>query len=137
MSECCTTDAIFVFGSNTAGIHLGGAARHAVEKHGALFGKGEGINPAVFLVDNDNNLPEGETMRHSYALPTCDPTFKPLPMDEVKEHVRGFLMYAESHPHLKFFVTKVGCGIAGFTEEQIRPLFKDAPKNCIMPKEWT
>ena len=73
----------------------------------------------------------------SYAIPTKDRNVRdPLPLDEIKKHVADFIAYATNNPGEKFYVTKIGCGYAGFTEDQIRPLFKDAPKNCLLPDGW-
>lgn len=110
---------IFVFGSNLAGQHWAGAAAFAVEKHGALFGFAEG--------------PQG----NAYAIPTCDPNILPLSLSEVASYVRHFVDYAIQNPYLDFQITRIGCGIAGFTDSQIAPLFRDAPViNCVMPPEW-
>jgi hypothetical protein len=104
---------IFVFGSNRAGKHYGGAARTAVEKYGAIIGQGEGMQGM------------------SYALPTLDENFKPLTMQEVHKSVDRFLDFARGHRELEFHVTAVGCGIAGFKRADISPMFKDAPENCF------
>lgn len=109
---------IFVFGSNLAGIHGAGSARYAHEKCGAEWGVGVGRT--------------GD----SYAIPTKDRSIETLPIDEVVFHVRGFVRYASTHPELSFEVVKIGCGLAGFTEDQIRPLFATAPSNCILPEGW-
>ena len=109
---------IFVFGSNRLGIHGAGAARCAREEHGAQHGVGEGLT--------------GE----SYALPTCSAPGVPLRLVDVAHHVRVFLAYAKANPEMTFAVTKVGCGIAGFTPGQIAPLFKGAPANCELPERW-
>jgi len=113
---------VFVFGSNERGIHGGGAARVAREKHGALLHQGFG--------------PQG----NSFALPTCAlPTGEPnheIPFERVKYYVACFLMYATWHPELKFQVTQVGCGLAGWTKEQIAPLFASAPENCQFDTDW-
>ena len=103
---------IFVFGSNTAGMHAGGAARVA-QQWGAVWGKPEGL--------------QGNT----YALPTVGHTGfakwtqigKPLPLAQVKKHVDIFIRCAERNPHLFFYVTPVGCGIAGFKVKDIAPMF--------------
>lgn len=111
-------DPIFVFGSNLAGRHGAGAARFALQWRGAVAGQGEG--------------PYGD----SYALPTKDAELRPLPLARVRHHIEDFLTYAELHPELKFQVTRVGCGLAGFKDEQIAPLFFDAPDNCYLPGIW-
>jgi hypothetical protein len=109
---------IFVFGSNLAGMHLAGAAAFAVERHGAIFGFAEG--------------PQG----NSYAIPTCDPNINPLSLSEITSNIQHFVDHATQNAHQDFQVTRIGCGIAGFTDAQIAPLFKNAPVNCVMPPEW-
>ena len=91
---------IFVFGSNLAGRHDGGAARVAVEKFGAVYGQGVGV--------------QGQ----SYAIPTMQGG-----VDTIKPYVDEFIRFADSHPELTFLVTRIGCGIAGFRDEEIAPLF--------------
>lgn len=109
---------IFVFGSNTAGKHLGGAARHAHDKYGAVMGVGEG--------------PTGDC----YAVPTLNGDFTQRTLDEIRESVDAFLLHAARWRELQFYVTRIGCGIAGFTDEQIAPLFVDAPDNCTFDPLW-
>lgn len=96
-------DDIFVFGSNLQGNHAAGAARVAEEKFGAIFGQGEGI--------------QGQ----SYAIPTM---FKDV--SSIKPYVDRFIDLAREWDQNTFYVTRIGCGIAGFTDEQIAPLFADA-----------
>lgn len=112
------TQEIFVFGSNLAGKHHGGSARHAWERYGAIFGKGEGL--------------QGE----SYAVPTLDENFNKLPLDKIHFHVDNFLVFASHHPDMKFNIVAIGCGIAGFKPEEIAPLFDSAPDNCVLPEEF-
>lgn len=109
---------IFVFGSNFAGIHGAGAARHAMAYCGAKRGVGEGRTGA------------------SYAIPTKDVNIKSRSPEEVKESVDRFLRYAEGNPTLKFKVTKIGCGLAGFSSDEIAPMFLGAPKNCQFDLDW-
>lgn len=106
---------IFVFGSNINGWHGGGAARFAYDKFGAVWGVGEGLTGQC------------------YALPTMEGG-----VDYIAGNVRNFIEFAKSHPELKFYVTPVACGIAGFTLEQIAPLFHDAlpVKNIILPASF-
>ncbi len=106
---------IFVFGSNIRGIHGGGAARIANKKFGAEWGVGEGLTGQC------------------YALPTMEGG-----VDYIAEKVQNFLLCAKAHPELKFYVTKIACGIAGFTVAEIGPLFSDAISldNVILPKEF-
>ena len=111
---------IFVFGSNESGSHGGGAAKQAM-KWGAKWGKPEGLF--------------GKT----YAIPTK--TFhagKTLSLSKIGEYVNSFISYATAHPEYTFLVTKIGCGLAGLTVEEVAPLFKDAIgiENIILPKEF-
>lgn len=107
---------IFVFGSNLSGIHGAGAAAEALN-YGAVWGKGVGL------------------FGRSYAIPTKDERIKTLPLREIKPHIEAFVKFTQEHPELRFFVTRIGCGLAGFQDSQIAPLFKDAA-NCSFALEW-
>lgn len=96
-------DEMFVFGSNLAGIHAGGAARTALQRFGAIMGQGEG--------------PQGQ----SYAIPTMQGG-----VETIKPYVDRFIELAREWDQTTFYVTKIGCGIAGFTPEEIAPLFDEA-----------
>lgn len=96
-------DEIFVFGSNLAGMHAGGAARIACRCFGAVWGQGVGLQG------------------RSYAIPTMQGG-----VETIRPYVDEFIDFARRHPHLKFLVTEIGCGIAGFTPEEIAPLFAAA-----------
>ena len=109
---------IFVFGSNLAGRHGRGAALHARQHHGAIYGQGIG--------------PQGT----SYAIPTKDARLRPLPLHGIEHHVMVFLSYARAHPFQKFQVTAIGTGLAGYSHEEIAPMFRAAPSNCVLPNEW-
>ena len=113
---------VFVFGSNEKGIHGGGAARVAREKHGAVLHQGFG--------------PQG----NSFGIPTCSlPTGEPnheISIAKVKAYVFMFLTYAAMNPDVNFQVTQVGCGLAGWTKEQIAPMFMNAPDNCSFDTDW-
>lgn len=111
-------NSIFVFGSNREGIHGAGAASFALRWMGAELGEGEGL------------------AGKSYALPTKSTPNLSLTLPEIQEHVDRFLEFARRKPTLRFMVTKVGCGLAGFSEEEIAPLFRDAPANCLLPGTW-
>ena len=106
---------VFVFGSNLAGSHGGGAARLAYNRFGAVWGKGVGL--------------QGQ----SYAIPTMHGG-----VDAIKPYVDEFISFAKLHPELIFLVTKIGCGIAGFKDEEIAPLFAAAidVENIILPKSF-
>lgn len=106
---------IFVFGSNLAGLHGGGAAWIAYERFGAVMGQGVGL--------------QGQ----SYAIPTMQGG-----VETIKPYVDEFIAFAKAHPEMKFLVTKIGCGIAGFREDEIAPMFYHAIdcKNIVLPKEF-
>lgn len=108
-------DEIFVFGSNMAGYHNGGASATAYEKFGAIWGKGEGL--------------QGK----SYAIPTVEGG-----VETIKPYVDKFLAFACKHQELYFLVTRIGCGTAGFRTEDIAPLFEGAQdmKNVSLPAEF-
>ena len=104
---------IFVFGSNLAGMHGGGAARVAHMKFGAEWGVGVGLTGQC------------------YAIPTMQGG-----VETIAPYVDDFIVFAAEHPDLTFLVTPIGCGIAGFTPEEIAPLFVkalDAP-NVLLPR---
>lgn len=96
-------DEVFVFGSNLHGYHGGGAARAAMKKFGAIWGQGVGL--------------QGQ----SYAIPTMQGG-----VETIQPYVDQFIDFAKAHPELFFYVTRIGCGIAGFKDSDIAPLFKDA-----------
>lgn len=109
---------IFVFGSNLAGRHGAGAALSAKNLWGAKVGVGEG--------------PTGK----SYAIPTKDANLQTRDLTSIEESVTRFIEYAVQHPHDKFIVTRVGCGLAGYKDDQIAPFFRTAPANCELPEGW-
>lgn len=100
---------IFVFGSNLAGSHGGGAARLAFNRFGAIWGQGVGV--------------QGQ----SYAIPTMQGG-----VETIKPDVDEFISFAKQHPEQKFLVTKIGCGIAGFKVDEIAPLFAQAYMRTIL-----
>lgn len=106
---------IFVFGSNLQGLHGGGAARMAREHFGAVMGRGVGL--------------QGQ----SYAIPTMQGG-----VDTIQPYVNEFIEFAKAHPELHFLVTRIGCGIAGFSDEEMAPLFTEALglSNVSLPKEF-
>lgn len=109
---------IFVFGSNLAGRHGKGAALYAYQHYGAKYGVGVGRTG------------------NSYAIPTKDKQLHTLPLHSINEYVNQFLDYARTHPLLTFRVTRIGCGLAGYSDEKISPMFKNAPENCNLPDGW-
>lgn len=127
-----TKPMIFVFGSNTAGLHGAGAARHALLVEGAEYGRGIG------LVGNSYAIPtKGHTSHKSgYDGKTFYKVGGPLPLSEIKKHVSAFKNFAEMNPDLTFKVTRIGCGLAGFEDSQIAPMFKGCPSNCLFDGLW-
>jgi hypothetical protein len=113
-----STDAVFVFGSNLAGRHGKGAALYARQHRGAIYGQGEGLQG------------------RSYAITTKDAAIRTLPLDAIASHVARFVEFARANPQLRFEVTAIGCGVAGYVPAQIAPLFKGAPANCTLPAEF-
>ena len=108
-------DEVFVFGSNLAGMHGGGAARVAYERFGAVWGRGVGL--------------QGQ----SYAIPTMQGG-----VETIKPYVDAFIDFAVSRPDLFFCVTRIGCGIAGFVDAEIAPLFAAARgvSNICLPESF-
>lgn len=109
---------IFVFGSNERGVHGKGAALAAVKEHGAIRGQGEGLQG------------------NAYAIPTKDAAIRPRELGKIRASVATFLDFARAHPELLFQLTPIGCGLAGFTPEQIAPMFRGAPQNVQMPEAF-
>lgn len=112
-SEC-----IFVFGSNLAGRHGKGAARVALTQFGARYGLGRG------------------QVNRSYALPTKDEQLRVLPLSAIRREVEEFIAHAVHMDQELFLVTRVGCGLAGYTDAQIAPMFRGAPENCSFSEQW-
>lgn len=75
-------------------------------------------------------------MGQSYAIPTKYTPYETMTLDHIRDGVNYFIEYAKEHPELKFFVTRVGCGLAGYDDHQIAPMFQGAPSNCDFPNEW-
>ena len=109
---------IFVFGSNKAGIHGAGAALYAKLNHGAIQGQGEGLQGS------------------SYAIPTKGHRIERISLDEIRPGVQRFIAFARENPDKYFFVTRIGCGLAGYTDSDIAPMFEHAPNNCALPDGW-
>jgi len=116
---------VWVFGSNLAGIHGAGAAKIAASKFGAQYGKGIGWQPDF----------------KSYAIPTKDNNIRTLSLNEVVQYINDFIRVTNDDFMVfnkilpQYFVTRIGCGLAGFKDEEIAPLFKGA-RNCSFAKEW-
>ena len=113
-----TDHMVFVFGSNLSGIHGAGAAKYAAQHKGAEAGVGKGITGK------------------SYALPTKGKNVTLMTAAEINNHVDDFLQHAHDNPDLEYQVTQVGCGLGGFTRDDIAPMFEYAPLNCYFDKMW-
>ncbi len=108
-------DEVFVFGSNLEGMHGGGAAYYAFKHFGAMMGCGVGLRG------------------QSYAIPTMHGG-----VETIKPYVDDFIVFAKEHPELFFYVTRIGCGIAGFRDKEIAPLFSEAVdlENVCLPESF-
>ena len=108
-------DEVFVFGSNLHGMHGGGAAYVAFRQFGAVMGCGVGLRG------------------QSYAIPTMQGG-----VETIKPYVDEFIAFAKAHPELFFYVTRIGCGIAGFKDKEIAPLFSEAVEveNVCLPEAF-
>ena len=109
---------IFVFGSNLAGKHGKGAALFAKQNYGAIYGQGVGLQG------------------NSYAIPTKDLELKTLPLKHINYFIDLFIDFAKEHPEYIFNLTRIGCGLAGYKDSQIAPMFHTAPNNVNQPPEW-
>ena len=110
---------IFVFGSNLQGRHGKGAALHAKQYYGAVQGQGQG------------------RWGNSYAIPTKSTPYNTLSLIDINNYVNVFINYATKHPELTFNITRIGCGLAGYQDKDIAPMFKSSPNNCNLPDEWS
>lgn len=123
---------VFVFGSNTAGQHGGGAAREAYDNYGAEWGVGEGPTgnsyaiPTKYLAGKRVKNPKTGKFELIQTLETSS-------YSDVGKAVARFIGYAEKHPDTIFFVTPIGCGLAGMDWDKIKAMFKSAPNNCVGP----
>lgn len=109
---------VMVFASNLGGFHGAGSAKAAMDEHGALYGLGVG--------------PAG----NSYAIPTKDSNIEVLPLEVINLYVGQFLEHAATFQDVKFNVVAIGCGLAGFTPEEIAPMFQGATPNVFLPDEF-
>lgn len=108
----------FVFGSNLAGRHGAGAANIALKKFGAIYGEGIG------------------KVGNSFAIPTKNHNLEVLPIETIEVYVGFFLWYAYCNQFEEYFLTSIGCGLAGYTPDQIAPMFKHASDNISFPDTW-
>lgn len=109
---------VFVFGSNLAGNHAGGAAYTASFCFGAVEGVGEGLTGQC------------------YAFPTLWHDFRKMEYSDLASAASAFYRCVKAHPEKTFLLTKVGCGIAGYSEETMKTLFRSSPDNLVKPKGW-
>jgi len=113
-----TRQSIFVFGSNLLGRHGAGSALAALEEHGAILGQGEGLQG------------------NSYAIPTKNKYMRVMSLDKIETYVVEFRQFAIAHPEMDFNVVAIGCGFAGYTPEDMAPMFDDMPENVKLPPEF-
>jgi hypothetical protein len=118
MPISASTTPVFVFGSNLAGRHGKGAALWARQHRGAIYGQGVGRQGI------------------SYAIPTKDHQLHVLPLELIRGYVDEFLRYASRCANLRFEVTPIGCGLAGYRPDQIAPMFANAPSNVTLPSAF-
>lgn len=103
---------VFVFGSNASGAHGGGAARFAYDRFGAVWGQAEGLQGRSYGIDTMSGL------------------------EVFEQQARRFVGFAADHPELRFLVTEVGCGIAGYRPEQVAGFFTEAGENVVLPESF-
>lgn len=103
---------VFVFGSNGHGAHGGGAARFAYDRFGAVWGQAEGLQGQSYGIDTMSGL------------------------DVFREHAVRFVAFAHAHPELRFLVTEVGCGIAGYSPHEVAGFFRGAGANVVLPESF-
>lgn len=113
-----TSKMIFVFGSNEAGIHGAGAAAYARKERGIMMGQSYGHYGTCF------------------AIPTKDHMIETLDLKVIKAYVEGFLAFARGRYKMKFQVTAIGCGLAGYHAVDIAKMFDKAPDNCYFDTQW-
>lgn len=113
-----TRDEFFVFGSNLAGRHGWGAARDAKWYYGAIYGQGIGLQG------------------RSYAIPTKDGDLNILSLKEIERRISIFVEFTRDNPKRKFFITRLGCGLAGYRDEDIAPMFNGIGDNCRIHLRW-
>lgn len=111
-------DTVFVFGSNMAGQHAGGAARTALEHFGAMQGVGRGWSG------------------QSYAIPTMNEHLQQMPLSQIQHYIDDFKIYTKNHAKMTYFITSIGCGVAGYKTEEIAPMFKGISHNVIFPHSF-
>lgn len=118
---------IFVFGSNLAGRHGAGSAHLALQRYGAIYGQGIGLQGQSY------GVPTKDGRKGTFSL--RDPR-STLPLAQIKGYVDEFIKFAKDHPEMQFFVVRLGCVLACHTDADMAPLFKEAPSNCSFPDMW-
>lgn len=113
-----TRQRIYTFGSNLAGIHGAGSALTAVRKHGAILKQGRGLQG------------------NSYGIPTKNQFIRTRPLADIAPEVDSFVEFAASHPEMDFEIQNIGCLNAGYSPDQIAPMFVRAPANCYFSEEF-
>ena len=103
---------VFFFGSNHICAHAAGAARFAFDHFGAEWGAGHGLHGSSYAIDTMSGI------------------------DVMADEVARFLSFARAHPELRFLVTELGCGIAGYEPQDVAPLFRDGPDNVVLPERF-
>lgn len=121
-----TKSRIFTFGSNTAGRHGKGAALCALREHGAIYAQGSGLQGGSYAIPTKGEVPGTGPRKKLYSLS----------LEEIHTHVRIFLIFAGHNLQLDFQLTRIGCGLAGYTDKQIAPMFTGATGNVLFPEEW-
>lgn len=113
---------VFVFGSNLAGVHGAGAAKHAMDHHGAIWNVSMGFcDPTL----------------QSYAIPTKSSSLHALALAKIEEYIKIFLSVAAGMPEKEFIITRLGCGLSGYSDDQIAPYFnKTKLTNLWLPDAW-
>jgi hypothetical protein len=109
---------VFVFGSDLGGRHSGGDALKALRHHGAVYGRGVGLQG------------------RSYAIPVRDEHGKLMPVAVIARYVNAFLRFAAIHREMTFHISRIGCERGGYRDDEIAPLFAGAPPTCRLPRGW-
>ena len=132
-------DEIFVFGSNESGRHGKGTAKQAMQ-WGAVYGKGVGLAGKTYAIPT-RKFVKGKvpTIGTPYYNATYNTSLVTLSLSEIWAHINNFIAFASVNPKLKFLLTPIACANAGYTPEQIAPMFKPAKdiENILLPESFT
>lgn len=120
---------IFVFGSNVQGEHVGGAALFAFQNCGATYRKGFGFQGGSYAIPTCIRLTDKDGIRYTKPFDN---------VNQIKPYVDLFANDAEQYPNMTFYVTKIGCGIAGFKANEVAELFRPClyMENVVLPEEF-